>query len=244
MNLLEVKNLNVKIEDKQILKEINLFLEKGEVLVIMGPNGSGKSTLAQSLMGNPKYETSGEIILDGEKITTLETNERSTKGLFLSFQHPASIEGVTVGGFLRQAINSRLEKPIRISVFKRELNKNMELLNLDKEFAGRYLNVGHSGGEKKKLETLQLLMLKPKIAILDETDSGLDVDALRRVSEGINAIKKENPEMGLIIITHYNKILNYLEPNRVIVLKNGSVVAEDGKELIKQIEEKGFEGFN
>ena len=247
MSLLRVENLKVKIgdskngEDKTILDDINFSLEKGEVLVIMGPNGSGKSTLAQSMMGSPSYECEGDVKIDGESIVELDPDQRSKKGLFLSFQHPASIEGVTVNNFLRQAINARLETPMRISEYKRELKSNMELLKLKPEFAQRYLNVGHSGGEKKKLETLQLLMLKPKIAILDETDSGLDVDALKIVTQGINTIKSHNPDMGLIVITHYNKILEYLNPNRVIVLKEGRVVREGELDLIRHIEENGFE---
>ncbi|MBN1175695.1 Fe-S cluster assembly ATPase SufC [Candidatus Woesearchaeota archaeon] len=243
MTLLRVENLSAFIEDKKILDKINLSLEEGEVLVIMGPNGSGKSTLAQSLMGSPIYEQEGNIILDGFSLNELSADERSKKGLFLSFQHPASIEGVTISNFLRQAINTRLETPIRLSEYKRELNKNMDVLKLDSSFSQRYLNVGHSGGEKKKLETLQLLMLKPKVAILDETDSGLDVDALKIVTSGINTIKKEHPKMGIIVITHYNKILEYLKPNRVIVLKKGTVVKEGELELIKQIEENGYEQF-
>lgn len=249
MTLLKVENLNVSLEDtkndetKKILEDISFSLEEGEVLVIMGPNGSGKSTLAQSLMGNPTYEQEGNIVLDSTDLTQLEPNERSINGLFLSFQHPASIEGVTISNFLRQAINARREKPIRISEFKRELNKNMDLLKLDDSFSQRYLNVGHSGGEKKKLETLQLLMLNPKVAILDETDSGLDVDALKLVTSGINIVKKENPKMGLIVITHYNKILEYLNPDRVMILKKGKIVAQGKMELIKQIEEKGFDQF-
>lgn len=243
MTLLKVENLSAFIEDKKILNKINFSLEEGEVLVIMGPNGSGKSTIAQSLMGSPVYTQEGDIKLDGVSLTDLSADERSKKGLFLSFQHPASIEGVTVNNFLRQAINTRIETPIRISEYKRELNNNMKLLNLDSSFAQRYLNVGHSGGEKKKLETLQLLMLKPKVAILDETDSGLDVDALKIVTAGINTIKKERPKMGLIVITHYNKILEYLKPNRVIVLKHGNIVKEGSLDLIKQIEENGFEQF-
>lgn len=244
--LLNIEKLNSSItqdENKQILKEINLSLKKGEVLVIMGPNGSGKSTLAQTIMGSPVYKSNGLIELGGEKISDLSIDERSKKGLFLSFQHPPSIEGVTVNNFLRQAINTRRETPIRISEYKRELNKNMELLKLNPDFAHRYLNVGHSGGEKKKLETLQLLMLKPKVAILDETDSGLDVDALKIVTQGIQTVKEENKDMGLIVITHYNKILEYLKPDRVIVLKEGVIVKEGGLELIKQIEDKGFEQF-
>lgn len=243
MTLLRVENLSAFIEDKKILDKINLSLEEGEVLVIMGPNGSGKSTLAQSLMGSPIYEQEGNIILDGFSLNELSADERSKKGLFLSFQHPASIEGVTISNFLRQAINTRLETPIRLSEYKRELNKNMDVLKLDSSFSQRYLNVGHSGGEKKKLETLQLLMLKPKVVILDETDSGLDVDALKIVTSGINTIKKEHPKMGIIVITHYNKILEYLKPNRVIVLKKGTVVKEGELELIKQIEENGYEQF-
>jgi len=247
MTLLKVQNLNVSIETnnnkKQILNNINFSLKKGEVLVVMGPNGSGKSTLAQSLMGNPTYNQEGEINLDGKQLNNLSPDLRSKEGLFLSFQHPASIEGVTISNFLRQAINVRRERPIRISEFKRTLKTNMELLKLNPEFSQRYLNVGHSGGEKKKLETLQLLMLNPKVAILDETDSGLDVDALKIVTEGINAIKQQNPNLGLIIITHYNKILEYLKPDRVIVLKDGRIVKEGTSEIIKQIEDKGFEQF-
>lgn len=247
--LLTIKNLSASVVDdkeitkKNILDKINLNLKQGEVLVIMGPNGSGKSTLAQTLMGNPTYAQSGEIFLDGEEITDLSADQRSKKGLFLSFQHPASIEGVTISSFLKQAVNAHRESPIRISEFKRELNKNMDLLKLNHDFAQRYLNIGHSGGEKKKLETLQLLTLKPKVAILDETDSGLDVDALKIVTQGINMIKSQHTDMGLIVITHYNKILEYLNPDRVIVLKEGKIVKEGGKELVQSIEKDGFEQF-
>lgn len=241
--MLSVKNLEVSIQDKPIIKDVNFSLEPGSITVIMGPNGSGKSTLANSLMGHPSYEVLGKATLGDIDLLELEANERSKEGLFLSFQYPAEIEGVTVDSFLRQAINARREKNIRISEFKKLLSKNMELLNIKPEFAHRYLNKGFSGGEKKKMEILQLLMLQPKVAILDETDSGLDIDALKAVCEGILTVHKENPEMSILVITHYQRILEYLHPNKVMILSNGKLVKTGDNSLVHQIEEKGYEQF-
>ena len=239
----DVKEFNVSIEDKEIVHGLNFSLAPGEVTVIMGPNGSGKSTLAQGLMGHPKYETTGHVMLDGVNLLDLEPNERATNGLFLSFQYPVEIEGVSVKQFLRQAVNAHRDNPIRISEFKKLLQENMELLHIDPSFAERYLNKGFSGGEKKKMEILQLLMLQPKVAILDETDSGLDVDALRKVCEGINIVKERNPEMSILLITHYQRILDYVTPDHVLILANGSIVKQGDKDLVAQIEKDGYEQF-
>jgi Fe-S cluster assembly ATP-binding protein len=194
------------------------------------------------LMGHPSYKTSGEISIDGHDIGEASPDERSKKGLFLSFQHPLEIPGVTISNFLRTAINSRLpkEKQIKLLDFMPLLNKNMELLHIPKEFASRYVNEGFSGGEKKKMEILQLLMLKPKAAILDETDSGLDIDALRKVCEGINILKSQDPDMTLLVITHYQRILHYLKPDRICIMKEGKLIKIGGSELVTEIEEKGY----
>ncbi len=245
MSLLEIKNLNVSVEDTIILKNLNLELDKGEIAVIMGPNGSGKSTLANSLMGHPEFEAKGDVTLDGEDLLDMEADERSKEGVFLSFQYPVTIPGVTVSNFIRTAINTRRDKkdPIKISEYVKLLNENMKLLNIPKEFAGRYLNDGFSGGEKKKMEILQLAMLKPKLAILDETDSGLDIDSLKQVCESINLLKEKNPDMTFLIITHYQRMLNYIEPDKVCVLLDGRIVSQGGPELAHKLEEEGYEGF-
>jgi len=243
MNNLELKNFKVSIKDKDIVRDINLVLKEGEITVIMGPNGSGKSTLANGLMGHPKLNTSGCALLAGKDLLKLSPDERSKQGLFLSFQHPEEISGITVSSFLRTALNSRRSKddPIKIPEYIKILNEKMKLLNISKEFASRYLNQGFSGGEKKKMEMLQLAMLKPKVAILDETDSGLDIDALKSVCDGINKIKEENKTMSILIITHYQRMLNYLKPDKVLIMLEGQLVKQGGPELAEEIEKKGYE---
>ena len=244
MPFLEVKDLHVKIEDKEILKGISLEVDKGQVVALMGPNGSGKSTLAYALMGHPSYEiTSGRIFLNGQDVTEAKPDERAKKGLFLSFQYPQEISGVSVSNFLRTAINakkeSRNEKPISVMDFHKLLQEKMKMLKVDKSFALRYLNEGFSGGEKKRMEILQMAMLQPNIGILDETDSGLDIDALRTVAEGVNSLK--GPELGILLITHYQRILNYITPDKVHIVVAGKIVKSGGKELALEVEEKGYE---
>lgn len=239
MAYLEVKDLHVKIEEKEILKGVSLTVDKGEVVALMGPNGSGKSTLAYALMGHPRYEiTKGTILLNGEDVTELGADERSRKGLFLSFQYPQEIAGVSVSNFLRTAINAHSDTPIRIPDFQKMLQEKMKLLSVDKSFALRYLNEGFSGGEKKKAEILQMAMLQPSIGILDETDSGLDVDSLRVVAKGVNAIK--GPETGILIITHYQRILDHITPDKVHIVAAGKIVKSGTKELALDVEEQGY----
>jgi Fe-S cluster assembly ATP-binding protein len=243
---LEIRNLHVNVEDKPILKGVNLTVNQGRVHALMGPNGSGKSTLAYSLMGHPNYEvTDGEIILNGVNLLELEANERSTLGLFLAFQYPVAIPGVTLANFLRQSINAHRkahdpeDKGMPIPEFRRLLKGKMDLLQMDHSFAGRYLNDGFSGGEKKRAEILQMAALEPKIAVLDETDSGLDIDALRIVSEGVNALS--GPDLGVLVITHYQRILNYIKPEFVHIMLDGQIVENGGPELALQLEEQGYD---
>ena len=237
--LLEIKNLNVNAEDKQILKGINLTINKGEIHVIMGPNGSGKTTTANAILNNPVYtKTEGEIIFDGEDITNLKTDEIARKGIFMSFQLPEEIPGVSVTNFLKYAKNKITGQPVKIFQFKDELKKYMEELNMDPQNMERSLNVGFSGGDKKKNEILQMLFLNPKLAILDETDSGLDVDAIKTVSKGIEMFKNENN--GVLIITHNTKILHSLNVDYVHVLVDGKIVKTGNQELATEIEENGY----
>ncbi len=245
MTDLEIRNLRVGIDGKEILKGVNLSLPKGEVHAIMGPNGTGKSTLAYTLMGHPAYEvTGGEVIYQGENILELEPDERSRRGIFLAFQYPVAIPGVTVANFLRTAVNARRrsvhpdDKGIAIPEFRKLLKSKMELLKVDPAFAGRYLNDGFSGGEKKRAEILQMAVLEPEIAILDETDSGLDIDALRIVSEGVNALR--GPGLGVLVITHYQRILNYIKPDVVHVMMDGRIVETGGPDLALHLEEHGY----
>ena len=241
MAFLEVKDLKVKIEDKEILKGISLTVDKGKVVALMGPNGSGKSTLAYALMGHPNYEiTSGKVFLNGEDITEISADKRAKKGLFLSFQYPQEISGVTISNFLRTALNSKRGDNNKISVpdFHKLLQEKMKLLKFDKSFALRYVNEGFSGGEKKKAEILQMAVLQPTIGIMDETDSGLDIDSLKVVANGINALK--GPEMGILLITHYQRILNYITPDTVHIVVDGKIVKSGRKELAIEIEEKGY----
>jgi Fe-S cluster assembly ATP-binding protein len=240
---LEIRNLHVRVEEKEILKGLDLEVSKGEIHALMGPNGSGKSTLANVIMGHPALEiTDGEIIFEGEDITDADPDERSRAGLFMAFQYPVAIPGVTVTKYLRMALNAhreaRGEDPIKLKDFRRDTEAAMELANIPKDFSSRYLNDGFSGGEKKRMEILQLAMLQPKIAVLDETDSGLDIDALRIVSEGVN--KFAGPEMGVLIITHYQRILHLVKPDSVHVMFDGRIVKEGGPELVGELEEKGY----
>ncbi len=237
---LEIQNLHVRTEDFEILHGVDLNIAKGETHALMGPNGSGKSTLANSLMGSPSYEvTDGRILLDGEDLTEADPDERARAGLFMAFQYPATIPGVSVANFLRMAINAKRDEPIKVKQFGQELKANMDLLRIDREFTSRYLNDGFSGGEKKRAEILQLAMLKPAFAILDETDSGLDIDALRVVSDGVNAMR--GAELGTLIITHYTRILEYVTPDFVHIMLDGRIVREGGAELASELEDKGYD---
>jgi Fe-S cluster assembly ATP-binding protein len=237
---LEIRDLHVSIEDKEILKGVNLAVNEGEVHALMGPNGAGKSTLGNAIMGHPRYTiSSGDIVYRGESILGWTPDQRARSGLFLSFQYPTAIPGVTVVNFLRQAVNANREQEMPIREFRTLLSDKMKLLKVPDEMARRYLNEGFSGGEKKKAEILQLGVLQPRMAILDETDSGLDVDALRTVAEGVNALS--GPELGILIITHYNRILNYIRPDIVHVLIDGQVVRSGGADLATEIEERGYD---
>jgi Fe-S cluster assembly ATP-binding protein len=237
---LEIQNLHVRTEEREILHGVDLTIEKGETHALMGPNGSGKSTLANTLMGNPAYEiTEGKVLLDGEDITGADPDDRAKAGLFLAFQYPVSIPGVSVANFLRTAVNAKRDEPIKVKEFGQLLKKNMEILRIEREFTSRYLNDGFSGGEKKRAEILQMAMLEPSYAVLDETDSGLDIDALRIVSDGVNALS--GPEMGSLIITHYTRILGYVRPDFVHIMLNGRIVQEGGSELADTLEEKGYD---
>ncbi|EMN6806114.1 Fe-S cluster assembly ATPase SufC [Staphylococcus pseudintermedius] len=239
---LEIKDLHVSIDDKEILKGVNLTINTGEIHAIMGPNGTGKSTLSSAIMGHPSYEvTQGEVLLDGVNVLELEVDERAKAGLFLAMQYPSEITGVTNADFMRSAINAQREEgnEINLMQFIKKLDKQMDFLDMDKDMAQRYLNEGFSGGEKKRNEILQLMMLQPKFAILDEIDSGLDIDALKVVSKGINEMRVE--EFGSLIITHYQRLLNYITPDHVHVMYNGIVVKSGGAELAKRLEEEGYE---
>ena len=239
---LNIKNLHVEIEKKEILKGVNLNLEKGKIHVLMGPNGSGKSTLANAIMGHPKYIiTSGEILLDGKDITKESAEKRAKKGLFLSFQYPQEVSGVTIRKFLNQAYNSVKKKKITIFKFKDLIERKIQELDMDPKFLERYLNEGFSGGEKKKSEILQMMVLDPKIAILDETDSGLDIDALKEVAKGVNNFMNE--EKIVLIITHYKRILNHIKPDKIYVMMDGKIVAEGGEELVDKLEREGYKGI-
>lgn len=244
MSTLEIKDLHVSIEDKEILKGVNLTLKTGEIHAIMGPNGTGKSTLSAAIMGNPNYEvTQGEILLDGQNILELEVDERARLGLFLAMQYPSEIPGITNAEFMRAAINARREEDDKISVreFLKKLDEKMDLLNMPEEMAERYLNEGFSGGEKKRNEILQLLMLEPSFAILDEIDSGLDIDALKVVAKGVNAMRGD--DFGALIITHYQRLLNYITPDVVHIMMDGRVVLTGDADLAKRLEAEGYAGI-
>ena len=240
---LEIRNLHVRAGEKEILKGLDLAVGKGEIHALMGPNGSGKSTLANVVMGHPNLEvTEGQILFDGEDITEADTDERARMGLFMAFQYPVAVPGVTVTKYLRTVINAhreaRGEEPISLKDFRQTVEAAMRLTEVPREFAARYLNEGFSGGEKKRMEILQLALQRPSMAILDETDSGLDIDALRVVSNGVNAVAGES--MGVLIITHYQRILHLVQPSHVHVMYQGKIVKEGGPELVGVLEEKGY----
>jgi Fe-S cluster assembly ATP-binding protein len=243
---LEIRNLHVNVDDKPILKGVNLIVQEGEVHALMGPNGSGKSTLSNTIMGHPAYQvTAGQIIFEGVDIIELKADERARLGLFLAFQYPVAIPGVTVANFLRNSLNARMKagdpasKGIPIPAFRKLMVEKMDMLEMDHNFAGRYLNDGFSGGEKKRNEILQMAVMEPKIAILDETDSGLDIDALRIVSEGVN--KLCGPNLGVLVITHYQRILNYIKTQFVHIMMDGQIVESGGPSLALELEERGYD---
>ncbi|OYD07356.1 Fe-S cluster assembly ATPase SufC [Paludifilum halophilum] len=239
---LTIKDLHVAIEDTEILKGVDLEVKGGEIHAIMGPNGTGKSTLAQALMGHPRFEvTKGDVTLDEEDVLEMEVDERARKGLFLAMQYPSEIDGVTNSDFLRSAVNASREEGDEISIMKfmKKMDKTMAQLNMDESFANRYLNQGFSGGEKKRNEILQMMMLDPRIAILDEIDSGLDIDALKVVADGVNSMRK--PDTGFLIITHYQRLLNYIKPDRVHVVMKGRIVKSGGPELAERLEAEGYD---
>lgn len=246
MSELVIRDLHVNIDGREILKGVDLTVKQGEVHALMGPNGTGKSTLSYTLMGHPAYEvTQGDVWFKGKNILELEPDERSHEGIFLAFQYPVAIPGVTLANFLRTAINSKIKarnpdsKGISIPEFRRVLKEKMDLLKMDHAFAGRYLNEGFSGGEKKRAEVLQMASLQPEIAIMDETDSGLDIDALRIVSEGVNALR--GPELGVLVITHYQRILNYIKPDFVHIMLGGRIVETGGADLALHLEQHGYD---
>lgn len=244
MSVLEVKDLHVRIEEKEILKGVNLTMKTGEIHAIMGPNGTGKSTLSAAIMGHPSYEvTQGEVLLDGENVLEMEVDERARAGLFLAVQYPSEIAGITNAEFMRAAINSRREDDDKMSVmeFINKLDEKMAVLDMPEEMAERYLNEGFSGGEKKRNEILQLLMIEPTFAILDEIDSGLDIDALQVVSKGVNEMRGEG--FGSLIITHYQRLLNYITPDVVHIMMDGRVVKTGDASLAKQLEAEGYKGL-
>ena len=238
--MLKIENLHAEIDGQEILRGLNLEINKGEIHAIMGPNGSGKSTLSNVLMGHPRYEvTDGAVTFLGEDLFELEADERAKLGMFLAFQYPSEVPGVSVANFLRTAVNSVREKELSPMEMYRLIQEKMRFLQMDPKFAERYLNEGFSGGEKKRNEILQMLMLSPKLSIMDETDSGLDIDALQVVSKGVNALR--GPEFSALIITHYNRILRYIEPDHIHVMLDGRIVTSGDKELALQLEEKGYD---
>ena len=246
MSSLEIKNLHVNVAGKEIIKGLNLTINQGEIHALMGPNATGKSSLSNAIMGHPNYEiTEGEVLIDGEDITELSVSERSHKGIFLAFQYPVAIPGVTLANFLRVAVNAKMKaldpesKGISLVNFRKKMKATMDLLKMDYSFGGRYLNDGFSGGEKKRAEILQLAMLEPKFAILDETDSGLDIDAIRIVSEGVNSLAGD--DLGVLVITHYQRMLNYIKPQFVHILFDGRIVETGGPELALKLEELGYD---
>jgi Fe-S cluster assembly ATP-binding protein len=238
--MLKIENLRVEIDGQEIVKGLDLEVGEGEIHAIMGPNGSGKSTLANVLMGHPRYEvTGGSITFRGEDVFELEPDERAKLGMFLAFQYPSEVPGVSVANFLRTAVNSVREEELSPMDMYRLIQEKMKIMQMDPKFAERYLNEGFSGGEKKRNEILQMLMLEPKLAIMDETDSGLDIDALQVVSKGVNELR--GPEFSAVIITHYQRILRYIEPDRVHVMLEGRIVTSGGKDLAHELEDKGYE---
>ncbi len=246
MTALEIRNLYVSVNDKEIIRDFNLTMRQGEIHALMGPNGTGKSTLAYAIMGHPRYQiTSGDVLIDGESILGLSSDERAHKGIFLAFQYPVSIPGVSLANFLRVAVNARNkalnpeDKGISVVKFRQLLKSKMDLLKMDYQFAGRYLNEGFSGGEKKRAEILQMAMLEPRFAVLDETDSGLDIDALRIVSEGVNTLAQGH--IGVLVITHYQRMLNYINPDYVHIMYGGRIVESGKAELALRLEEQGYD---
>jgi Fe-S cluster assembly ATP-binding protein len=238
--LLDIKGLTVAVEGKQILNGLDLQVRRGEIHAIMGPNGSGKSTLANALMGHPRYAiTGGTVRFEGEDLLGLTPDVRAQKGIFLAFQYPTSIPGVTMVNFLRQAMKARRGEDVPIREFREKLLATLKLLKMDEQFARRYVNEGFSGGEKKRAEILQMGILDPKLAIMDETDSGLDIDALRTVADGVNALK--TPELGVVLITHYQRLLNYIKPQFVHILYNGRIIESGGAELALRLEQEGYD---
>lgn len=240
---IEIRDLRAKIEDTVILNGINLELESGKIHALMGPNGSGKSTLSNVIFGNPNYEvTGGEVLVDGENILEMEAHERARLGLFLAFQYPVEIPGVTVGRFLKRAVEIRREAmgtPIKAREYIKELRAAMDFLEIDQQFINRYLNQGFSGGEKKRMEIMQMMLMQPEFAVLDETDSGLDIDALQIVSKGVNKLRDGN--FGALVITHYQRILNYIRPDYVHIMYQGKIVTSGGEDLVTALEEKGYD---
>jgi Fe-S cluster assembly ATP-binding protein len=238
---LEIRNLHVRTEEREILRGVDLSVSRGEIHALMGPNGSGKSTLANTLLGHPAYEiTEGSIFFAGQDITEAEPHERARAGLFLAFQYPVAIPGVSVANFLRMAINAQSDEPIAMKEFRKRLERAVELLDVERSFTSRHLNEGFSGGEKKRAEILQLAVLRPTLAVLDETDSGLDIDALRTVAEGVDRLHAEHG-LGVLIITHYQRILHYVTPHFVHVMLDGRIVLEGGVELVERLEREGYD---
>ena len=235
-----IEDLHVSVEGQPILNGVNLVVQAGEIHALMGPNGSGKSTLANTLMGHPKYQvTRGRVLFEGEDVLSLTPDQRAQKGMFLAFQYPIAIPGVSLGNFLRAATRATRGQALTAGEFRKQLTEKMKLLKMDSSFAARYVNDGLSGGEKKRAEVLQMALLQPKIAVMDETDSGLDIDALRTVAEGVNAI--HTPEMGVLVITHYQRLLNYIHPQFVHVMVGGRIVRSGGHELVEQLEAQGYD---
>jgi Fe-S cluster assembly ATP-binding protein len=235
-----IENLHASVEGKPILRGVDLTVNRGEVHALMGPNGSGKSTLANTIMGHPRYEvTKGRILFHGDDIAGMSVDERARRGLFLAFQYPIGIPGVVFGNFLRNALKARRQADVPVREFRKLLDETLDLLKMDPEFVRRYVNEGFSGGEKKRAEVLQMAMLRPEIAVLDETDSGLDIDALRTVAEGINALR--GPELGMLLITHYQRLLNYIKPDIVHVLYQGRIIKTAGPELALELERDGYD---
>lgn len=245
-HMLEIRGLRARVadEESEILKGVNLTLDSGQIHALMGPNGSGKSTLAKVIAGHPGYEvTGGEVLYDGDSILEWEPDERARRGIFLAFQYPSEIPGVTISNFLRTAVNARREEGEEVDVFEfqKELRERMALLEMDEDFANRYVNEGFSGGEKKRNEILQMAVLAPRLAVMDETDSGLDIDALKIVSNGVNTLAKEDPDLGVLLITHYKRILDYIQPDRVHVMIGGRIVESGGPDLAEKLEEHGYD---
>ena len=241
MTELSIKNLHIEVEGEEIVKGVTLSVKSNEIVAIMGPNGSGKSTLVNTIMGHPKYKvTKGEILMDGKDMTEASPDERAKAGLFLSFQYPSEVSGVSIANFLRTAVNELRGIKISVPDFMKLLKERMQLLDMDSAFSKRYLNEGFSGGEKKRNEILQLAVLEPKIALLDETDSGLDIDALKAVANGVNKVR-EKTGMGVLVVTHYQRLLNYIKPDKVHIMMDGKIIKTGGAELALEIEEKGYD---